>query len=64
MTSVLFVRMSAMGDLVQGLGAVQALHAARPDWRLTVVTQAPWAPLLEGQPGVVRVVTFARRGGL
>lgn len=64
MTSVLFVRLSAMGDLVQGLGAVQALHAARPDWRLTVVTQAPWAPLLEGLPGVVRVVAFARRGGL
>lgn len=64
MTSVLFVRLSAMGDLVQGLGAIAALHAARPDWRLTVVTQAPFAPLLAGMPGLARVVTFERRGGL
>lgn len=64
MTGVLLVRLSAMGDLVQGLGAVAALHAARPDWRLTFVTQTTWAPLLEGFPGVHRVVTFDRRGGL
>lgn len=64
MTSVLFVRLSAMGDLVQGLGAIAALHAQRPDWRLTVVTQATFAPLLAHVPSVHSVVTFARRGGL
>lgn len=63
MTSVLFVRLSAMGDLVHGIGAIQALHRARPDWRLTVVTQAPFAPLLDGVAGVTRVVAFDRRGG-
>jgi len=61
-TSILFVRLSAMGDLVHGLGAVQALHRVRPDWRLTVVTQTTFAPLLAGVPGVARVVTLARRG--
>ena len=64
MTSVLLVRLSAMGDLVQGLGAVAALHEVRPDWRLTFVTQASFAPLLSGFPGLARVVTFARRAGL
>ncbi|HEX6809978.1 MAG TPA: glycosyltransferase family 9 protein [Planctomycetota bacterium] len=64
MTSVLLVRLSAMGDLVQGLGAVAALHEVRPDWRLTLVTQATFAPLVAGFPGLARVVTFARRGGL
>jgi heptosyltransferase I len=63
-TSVLLVRLSAMGDLAHGLGVVQALHRARPDWRLTFVTQAPFAPLLEGVSGLARVVKFARHGGL
>lgn len=64
MTSVLFVRLSAMGDLVQGLGAVAALQQVRPDWPTTFVTQREFAPLLAGVPGVRRVVTFARDGGV
>ncbi len=64
MTSALLVRLSAMGDLVQSLGAVAALRAARPDWRLTFVTQREWAPLLRDLPGLARVVCFDRRGGL
>jgi len=62
--SILFVRLSAMGDLVQSLGAVRALHDARPDWRLTFVTQTTWAPLLRGFPGLARVVEFERNAGL
>ncbi|MBL8748220.1 MAG: glycosyltransferase family 9 protein [Planctomycetes bacterium] len=64
MTSVLLVRLSAMGDLVHGLGAVEALHHVRPQWRLTFVTQPMFAPLLRGVPGIHRVVEFARRDGL
>lgn len=64
MTAVLLVRLSALGDLVQGLGAIAALQKARPDWRLTVVTQAQFAPVLEGVPGIARVVPFRRDGGL
>ncbi len=64
MTSVLLVRLSAMGDVVQSLGAVRALRAARPDWRLTFVTQTEHAPLLD-EPGLVdRIVAFDRGGGL
>lgn len=64
MTSVLLVRLSAMGDLVQSLTAVGSLHRARPDWRITVVTQREWAPLLDGVSGVDAVHRFDRRGGL
>ncbi|MCU0863571.1 MAG: glycosyltransferase family 9 protein [Planctomycetes bacterium] len=64
MTAVLLVRLSAMGDVVQGLGAVAALHRARPDWRLEFVTQEPFVPLLQGFPGLARLVPFGRRGGL
>ncbi len=52
-----------MGDLVQGLGAVEALSQARPDWRLTFVTQNSFTPLLAGFAGLARVVPFVRRGG-
>lgn len=64
MTTVLLVRLSAMGDVVQSLGAVAALHRARPAWRLVFVTQEPFVPLLEGMPELAEVVPFARRGGL
>lgn len=64
MTAVVFVRLSAMGDLVQGLGAVAALHEVRPTWRLTIATQTTNAPLLDGFPGVARVIPFARHGRL
>jgi ADP-heptose:LPS heptosyltransferase len=64
MTSVLLVRLSAMGDVVQSLGALAALHAARPDLRLHLVTQREFAPLLQGLPGLQSVVEHDRRGGL
>jgi heptosyltransferase-1 len=63
-TSVLLVRLSAMGDVVQSLGAAQALRDARPEWRIVWVVQAPFAPLLAGHPAIDRVVAFDRRGGL
>lgn len=64
MTSVLIVRLSAMGDFVHGLAAIAALHAAEPGWSITVVTQPANVPLLDGVAGIARVVAFDRRGGL
>jgi heptosyltransferase-1 len=63
-SSILFVRLSAMGDLVQSLGAVAALLTAQPRARVTIVTQEPLAPLLQGFPGLLRVVAFRRSSGL
>jgi heptosyltransferase-1 len=63
-TGVLFVRLSAMGDLVHALGAIAALRRVRPEWRGVVVTQPQHAPLLDGAEGVDEVVRFERRGGL
>lgn len=64
MTNVLLVRLSAMGDLVQGLGTAEALHRARPDWRITLLTQRPLLPLLQQFPGLQEAIAFDRRGGL
>ncbi|MCR9246190.1 MAG: glycosyltransferase family 9 protein [bacterium] len=64
MNSVLLVRLSAMGDLVHGLGAIAALHAARPELRLTLVTQPENVPLVQGLPALAEVLAFDRRGGL
>lgn len=63
MTRILLVRLSAMGDLVQSLGAVAALRAALPARELFLLTQRPFAPLLQGLPGI-EVMAHDRRGGL
>lgn len=61
---VLLVRLSAMGDLVQSLGAVRELVRARPDDEFWMVTQGAWAPLLSAVPGVrIGVVTHDRAAG-
>lgn len=64
MKRLLLVRLSAMGDLMQSLVAVASIRAVCPDARVTFVTQSSLAPLLDGLPGLARVVTFDRRGGL
>ena len=64
MTSVLLVRLSAMGDLIQSLVAVESLRLARPDWRVTFVTQTQWDPLLDGVAGIAARIAFDRRAGL
>ncbi|MEM7200010.1 MAG: glycosyltransferase family 9 protein [Planctomycetota bacterium] len=45
---VLLVRLSSLGDVVQGMGAAEALALARPDWQLTWVVQREFLPLFEG----------------
>ncbi len=47
MTRVLLVRLSAMGDIVQSLGAVRALAQERPDLELHFLVQRPYLPLLQ-----------------
>jgi ADP-heptose:LPS heptosyltransferase len=61
---VLILRLSAMGDVVQSLGPVQALAEARPDIELHWIVQSTFAPLLDGVSGLASVIGHDRRGGV
>ncbi len=53
-----------MGDVVQSLGALQAMHAMRPRFEFCFVTQRENAPLLQGLAGLAHVIEHDRHGGL
>jgi heptosyltransferase-1 len=58
---ILVVRLGAMGDVIHALPAVASLKHSYPESRLTWVVEPRWAPLLEGNPFVDRVVLLRRR---
>jgi len=55
---VLLVRFGAMGDVILTTPLIRALRRAHPSVRLTVVTRDRYAPLLEGNPHVHRVIAL------
>jgi heptosyltransferase I len=57
---ILVVRLGAMGDILHALPAVRALKLGHPDSALTWVIEPKWAPLLEQNPFVDRVVMLHR----
>jgi len=57
---ILVVRLGAMGDIVHALPAVASLKRAFPARTVTWVVEARWAPLLEENPSVDRIVRFER----
>ncbi|HWQ57112.1 MAG TPA: glycosyltransferase family 9 protein [Bryobacteraceae bacterium] len=59
-TTILVVRLGAMGDIVHTLPAVASLKHSFPGSRLTWVVEPQWAPLLEGNPFVDRVALLNR----
>jgi len=59
-TRILVVRLGAMGDILHTLPAVASLKTGHPGSRLTWVVETRWAPLLEGNPFVDRVVLLRR----
>lgn len=61
---VAVVRLSALGDVVHALGAIEALARARPGWRVHAVVQREFAPLFAGLEHVASVVQHVRRPGL
>lgn len=63
MKRVLLVRLSAMGDLMQSLGPIQALLEVRPDWELHLLTQSSLLPLVQNL-GLHGVHGHDRAGGL
>ena len=55
MKRILAVRVSALGDVVLTTPALRALAAAHPGAELHLVTDAGFAPILEGLPFLTRV---------
>ncbi len=58
---ILIVRLGAMGDVLHALPAAASLKHNFPAAPLTWVVEAAWAPLLEENPFVDRVIALDRR---
>src|SRR5579862_7803964 len=63
---ILVVRLGAMGDIIHTLPAAASLKQNHPSSHLTWAVEPRWAPLLEGNPFIDRVVLLHRDslGGL
>ena len=57
---ILVVRLGAMGDIIHAVPAVAALKQSLPASRITWVVESKWAPLLEGNPFIDRMVLLRR----
>jgi len=60
---ILVVRLGAMGDIIHALPAVASLKHSFSGSHVTWVLEPRWAPLVEGNPFVSRVVLLDRRTG-
>jgi heptosyltransferase-1 len=58
---ILAVRLGAMGDIIHTLPAAAWLKQSHPGSHLTWLVEPQWAPLLEGNPYVDRVVAMRRK---
>jgi len=58
--NILVVRLGAMGDIIHALPGAASLRASFPDARITWVVEPRWAPLLQGNGFVDRLVFFHR----
>jgi lipopolysaccharide heptosyltransferase I len=58
---VAIVKLSSLGDVIHALPVARRLRAARPEWRLSWVVEAPKAEFLRGQPGLDAVITVDTR---
>ncbi len=60
-SSILVVRLGAMGDIIHALPAAASLKHSFPRAKVTWVVEKHWVPLLEGNGFVDRIVVFHRR---
>src|SRR5262249_39730484 len=58
--AVVAVRLRALGDVTLCTAALHSLAEGYPGRELHVVTESRFAPLLEGQPGIARVLRVER----
>ena len=59
---ILIIKLGALGDVVQALGAITAIRRHHPDALLTVLTTAPFASLFAADPDVDETWTDNRPG--
>jgi len=57
---LLLIKPGSMGDVIHALPVASAIRRAWPGVELTWVVDPRWAPLLEGNPAVSRVLLFPR----
>jgi len=60
-TQILVVRMGSMGDVIHALPAVATLKHSFPGSNLSWVVDPKWAPLLEGNPFIDRLILLERK---
>lgn len=58
---ILIVKPSALGDIVQALPALSALHDSFPQARISWLVCPEFAPLLEGHPYITELIHFDRK---
>lgn len=58
---ILYVRMSALGDVLFALEALASLKDERPDVRVDFLIEDRFASLLDGHPQIDQVIVFPRR---
>ncbi|MBL9155550.1 MAG: glycosyltransferase family 9 protein [Verrucomicrobiales bacterium] len=60
-SSALVIKPSSLGDVIHTLPAVERLHRHRPELAIDWVVNTEWAPLLDGNPCLRRVIPLPRR---
>ena len=60
---VLIVRLSSIGDVIQGIPALVALKETFPGWAISWLVEEASAPLLENHPCLTRLFVLKRRSG-
>src|SRR3989344_3407199 len=60
---VLSVRLSSIGDVIQGIPALVALKETFPGWAISWLVEEASAPLLENHPCLTRLFVLKRRSG-
>jgi heptosyltransferase III len=53
---ILIIRLRSLGDVVLLTPAIAALHSWRPDLRISVLVEAAWRAVLEGNPAVSEIL--------
>lgn len=61
---ILLVRLSHLGDVVHALPVFHSLRRARPDAQIAWAIEPAFSGLLEGLPGLARLILFERHAGV